>query len=65
MTMGEGSMQSISRKQKLNTRSSTESELVGVDDASTLVLWTVLFIEYQGYNVSKISSTRRIIVPFY
>ena len=53
MTMGEGAMQSISRKQKLNTRSSTEAELVGVDDASTLVLWTVLFIESQGYNVSK------------
>eukprot|EP00978_Attheya_sp_CCMP212_P044901 scaffold326348_cov39-Attheya_sp.AAC.1 len=29
---GEGAVQSVSRKQRLNTKSSTESELVGVDD---------------------------------
>jgi hypothetical protein len=45
MTMGDGAIQSISRKQKLNTRSSTESELVGVDDVSVMVLWTKLFLE--------------------
>ena len=44
-TMGKGAIQSISRKQKLNTRSSTESELVGVDDVCTMVLWTKLFLE--------------------
>ena len=45
MTMGKGAVQAISRKQKLNTRSSTESELVGVDDISTMILWTKLFLE--------------------
>ena len=35
MTMGKGAMQSVSSKQKLNTRSSTESELVGGDDSVT------------------------------
>jgi hypothetical protein len=53
MTMGEGTIQAISRKQKLNTRSSTESELVGVDDVATMVLWTKLFLEAQGYDITK------------
>ena len=43
----------LSRKQKLNTRSSTEAELVGVDDASALILWTKLFLEYLGYHISN------------
>ena len=32
MTMGSGAICSGSRKQKINTRSSTEAELVAVDD---------------------------------
>ena len=38
MTLGEGSIIAMSRKQKLNTRSSTEAELVGADDAATMIL---------------------------
>ena len=53
MTMGEGAIQSGSNKQKLNTRSSCEAELVGADDASTKILWTKLFLESQGYTVKK------------
>ena len=53
MTMGGGAIQALSRKQKLNTKSSTESELVGADDAANLMLWTKLFIEAQGYNIEK------------
>jgi hypothetical protein len=41
----------MSRKQKLNTRSSTKAELVGVDDGVNLILWTKLFLEAQGYKV--------------
>ena len=52
MSLGKGSVYSISRKQKLNTRSSTEAELVGVDDGITLVLWTRLFLLSQGFAVS-------------
>jgi hypothetical protein len=53
MTMGEGAVQSMSRKQKLNCRSSTHAELIGVDDAITQVLWTKLFMEQQGYPITE------------
>ena len=43
----------MSRKQKLNTQSSTEAELVGADDLSTMILWTKLFMEAQGYEIKK------------
>ena len=49
MKMGEGAITSLSRKQKLVTRSSTEAELVAVDDCMTQVLWTKYFLEEQGY----------------
>jgi hypothetical protein len=48
MTLGKGAMQSITRKQKMNLQSSTEGELVAVDDAATMILWTKLFLEAQG-----------------
>ena len=45
MTFGQGAVQNISRKQKLNTKSSTDAELVAADDISVMVLWTKLFLE--------------------
>ena len=48
MNMGLGAVTSMSRKQKLNTRSSTEAELVAVDDCMSQVLWTKYFLEEQG-----------------
>ena len=53
MTYGGGAAQSISRKQKLNTRSSTEAELVGTDDVSVMILWTKLFLEAQGITIDQ------------
>ena len=53
MTLGEGAIIAMSKKQKLNTRSSTEAELVGEDDAATMILWTGLFMEQQGYSLNK------------
>ena len=53
MTMGNGAIQSGSTKQKLNARSSTEAELIGVDDEIGKIIWTKLFIEAQGYEVIK------------
>ena len=51
MTLGKGAVTSLSRKQKLNTRSSTEAELVAVDDCMAQVLWTKYFLEAQGYPI--------------
>jgi hypothetical protein len=45
MTFGKGAPITMSRKQKLNTRSSTEAKLVGVDDAINMILWTRLFLQ--------------------
>jgi hypothetical protein len=35
-------------KQKLNTRSSTESELVGVDTMMPIIIWRCYFLMAQG-----------------
>jgi hypothetical protein len=51
MSMGKGSVYSASKTQRLNTKSSTEAELVGVDDVSAQILWTQYFLEGQGYKV--------------
>jgi hypothetical protein len=51
MTFEHGAAQTICRKQKLNTRSSTKTELLGADDATTMILWTHLFMMAQGYSV--------------
>ena len=47
LTLGHGSILSISAKQKINTKSSTKAELVGVDDAMTFVMWMKHFFESQ------------------
>ena len=54
MSMGTGATYSTSKKQKLNTKSSTEAELVGVDDVLPQALWTKYFMEAQGYGVTTI-----------
>ena len=53
LTLGRGTPITASRKQKLNTRSSTECELVGADDMSTMILWSKLFMEAQGYPIDN------------
>ena len=40
-----------SNKHKLNTRSSTEAELVAADDFMPAVCWTRYFMEAQGYKI--------------
>ena len=52
-TLGRGFPVSGSTKQKLNTRSSTEAEVVGVDDFMPSILWSKLFLEAQGYSVTR------------
>lgn len=52
MSMGKGSVHSTSTRQKLNTTSSTEAELVGVSDAMPMILWTKYFLEEQGHDIN-------------
>ncbi len=51
LTMGRGFPNTAPTKQKLNTRSSTESELVGVDDMMPIIIWTCYFLLSQGYGI--------------
>ena len=50
MTLGKGSIIVDSTKQKVNTRSSTEAELVAVDDKISKIAWIKQFLEHQGFN---------------
>ena len=52
MTMGKGAMISMSCKQRSNARSSTEAELIGVDDAMSRILWTLKFLAAQDFKVN-------------
>ncbi|GAX11354.1 hypothetical protein FisN_22Lu047 [Fistulifera solaris] len=50
LTLGRGAVYSTSTKQKINTTSSTEAELVGVGEVIGQMLWTKRFMDCQGYN---------------
>lgn len=53
MTLGKGAVYSSSTRQRLNTRSSTEAELVGANDFMPQILWTRYFLQEQGYEVRE------------
>ena len=49
--LGRGPVYAKSSTQKINTKSSTESELVGLSDSTNQVIWCRNFILDQGYSV--------------
>ena len=51
LTLRHGSILYISTKQKINTKSSTEAELVGLDDTMTFVMWMKNFFESQVQSI--------------
>ncbi len=51
LALGRGFPMTASTKQKLNTRRSTESELVGVDDMMPIIILTHYFLLSQGYGI--------------
>jgi hypothetical protein len=53
VTFGRGVLMSRSVKQKLNTTSSTESEVVGAADYLPNTIWLMKFLECQGYKLKK------------
>ena len=52
MTLGKGAVYSMSTKQKINTRSSTEAELVAINNAMSMILWVRNFLIAQGYQIT-------------
>ncbi len=48
MSSGQEMTLSYSWKQKINTKSLTETELVGVDNALGYILWACYFMQEQG-----------------
>jgi hypothetical protein len=51
MSLGTGIIHGKSTKQKLNTKSSTEAELVGLSKYLPYNIWTTMFMEEQGYKL--------------
>ena len=48
LTMGSGTRIAASTKQKINTKSSTESEIVAVNDAMNMIEWVQLYVQCQA-----------------
>ena len=51
ISLGGGCPFSLSLRQRINTQSSMEAELVGVNNVMYLIIWTQLFLEEQGFKV--------------
>ncbi len=53
LTLGKGALVNVSFRQKCNTKSSTETELVDVNDVLSKVLWSLYFIRAQGHDTKR------------
>jgi len=53
ISVGPGVINSKSTKQKLNTKSSTETEIVGASDFLPWSVWTKRFMEAQGHTIKS------------
>ena len=58
LTLGKGSTSSYSRKVKSNTRSLTEMELLTADKYMPEMLWSLHFIQAQGYEAECVGISR-------
>ena len=52
MSLGLGVLHGKSTKQKLNVKSSTEAELVGVSNYLPYNIWLLMFLSEQGYAIT-------------
>jgi hypothetical protein len=51
--IGRGAVMCKSSKQKLNTKSSTDAELVGASDYLPNTIWAKMFLELQGHKIKN------------
>jgi AAA ATPase containing von Willebrand factor type A (vWA) domain len=53
ISWGIGILLSMCQKQKLNSKSSTEAEVIGVSDFIANMIWARMFLEKQGYEIEE------------
>ena len=53
MLPGKGASSRKSSRYRINLRSPTKSEIIGVGDHMPVVLWTLHFIGVQGFKINK------------
>ena len=54
ISMEYGMIHCLSSQQKLNNKSTTESELFGTSEYAPFNIWMMMFYEAQGYEITKI-----------
>ena len=52
--MGIGILHGKASKQKINVKSSTEREIVGLSEYLPYTLWMGYFLEAQGYKIKRV-----------
>ena len=57
-SFGRGIFMNMSRKQRMSTSSTTESEVVGISDYLPNSIWLMHFLEAQGYKIKKLQCIR-------
>ena len=58
MSMGYRIIHSRSRNKKLNTKSKTQSELVGTSEYVPFNIWMAMLYEEEGYEIKKCPISR-------
>ena len=53
ISFGTGVVHGRSSKQKLNAKSSTEAEIIGMSEFIPFQIWMTNFLKYQGYKIDK------------
>ena len=53
ISFGTGLAHMKTKKQSLNSKSSTEAEVIGASDYLPWVIWIARFMEYQGYVINS------------